>query len=214
MGMIKEQMEKIYRDVPLDRIPWNIVEPPEILKNAITANVAAQGRIIELGCGAGNHAIYFSKAGYAVTGVDISENAIEIARRSASSAGVKCEFVVADVTEDLPGMDAMFEFAYDWELLHHIFPEDRDSYTRNVARLLGSGGRYLSVCFSEDSPQFGGSGKYRKTPLGTVLYFSSEKEMETLFEKRFSIADLRTIDVEGKNVVHRAIYALMSKKSE
>jgi len=77
---------------------------------------------------------------------------------------------------------------------------------------LNAGGRYLSVCFSEEDPQFGGSGKYRKTPLGTVLYFSSEKEMELLFRKRFVICELETIDIEGKNAVHKAIYAFMKKK--
>lgn len=211
--MMKEQMERIYRDIPLDKIPWNIVNPPEILKTAITANVPVQGKIIEFGCGAGNYVIYFSRLGFLVTGVDISENAINIARRSASNAGVTCEFVVADVKEDLPGIDGMFEFAYDWELLHHIFPEDRDRYIHNVANLLNKEGRYLSVCFSENSPHFGGSGKYRKTPLETILYFSSEKEMESLFTKHFTICELRTIDIDGRNGVHKAIYALMRKKS-
>jgi hypothetical protein len=82
----------------------------------------------------------------------------------------------------------------------------------NVHRLLRVDGRYLSVCFSEDSPQFGGSGKYRKTPLGTVLYFSSEKEMELLFKKWFLVRDLKTIDIKGKSAVHKAIYAYMEKK--
>jgi SAM-dependent methyltransferase len=211
--MIKEQMDKIYRDIPIDKIPWNIITPPEILKMAITANGPDQCKIIELGCGAGNYVIYFSTLGYFLTGVDISENAIEIARKSALNAGVKCDFYVADVTEPIPGFHEMFCFAYDWELLHHIYPEDRDRYLHNVTNLLTKNGRYLSVCFSEDSPQFGGTGKYRKTPLGTVLYFSSQKELETLFKKYFVIDELRTIDVEGKNVVHKAIYGLMRKKS-
>lgn len=210
--MIKEQMEKIYRDVPLDRIPWNIAVPPELLVTAVKANAPASCRMIELGCGAGNYVIHFSKAGYDGTGVDISENAIRIARDAASAAGAKCRFVAADVTGDLPEWDSAFDFAYDWELLHHIFPGERDRYVENVERLLDSNGRYLSVSFSEDSPQFGGSGKYRKTPLGTVLYFSSEKEMESLFGKRFTICDLTTVDIRGKEVTHKAICALMKKR--
>ena len=27
---IKEQMERIYRDIPLDKIPWNMATPPEV----------------------------------------------------------------------------------------------------------------------------------------------------------------------------------------
>ena len=209
---IKEQMERIYRDIPLDKIPWNLETPPEVLVTAVTANISKTCKVIELGCGAGNYVIHFSKLGYDCTGVDISENAIRLAGISASTAGAGCKFIVADVTGDLSEWASTFDFVYDWELLHHIIPEDREKYVDNVHRLLNAGGRYLSVCFSEEDPQFGGSGKYRKTPLGTVLYFSSEKEMELLFRKRFVICDLKTIDIEGKNAVHKAIYAFMIKK--
>jgi SAM-dependent methyltransferase len=209
--MMKEQMERIYRDIPLDRIPWNIATPPEILVTAITGNIPRTSRAIELGCGAGNYTIYFSKMGYDFTGADISENAIRIAGNAASAAGAICKFVVADVTGDLSEFHSTFDLVYDWELLHHIFPENREKYIDNVDRLLNADGRYLSVCFSEDSPQFGGSGKYRRTPLGTVLYFSSEKEMELLFSRCFEICDLKTIDIKGKQATHKAIYAFMRK---
>ena len=209
---IKEQMERIYRDIPLDKIPWNMATPPKILVTAVTTNTAKTCKVIELGCGAGSYVVYFSRMGYDCTGMDISENAIRMARDSASTAGVDCKLIVADVTGDLSKWASTFDVVYDWELLHHIFPEDREKYTENVHRLLNAGGRYVSVCFSEDSPQFGGSGKYRETPLGTVLYFSSEKEMELLFGKRFVICDLETIDIEGKNAVHKAIYAFMKKR--
>jgi len=210
--MIKEQMERIYRDIPLDKIPWNIPTPPEILVAAVTANLARTCKVIDMGCGAGNYIIHFAKLGYDCTGVDISENAIRMARDAALAAGVDCRFLVADVTGDLSEWYSTFDFVYDWELLHHIFPEDREKYISNVHRLLNPDGRYLSVCFSEEDPQFGGCGKYRKTSLDTVLYFSSEKEMELLFEKCFVICDLKTIDIKGKNLTHKAIYAFMKKK--
>ena len=209
---IKEQMERIYRDIPLDKIPWNLATPPDVLVTAVTANTAKTSKVIELGCGAGNYVVHFSRMGYDCTGMDISEHAIRLAGISASRAGAGCKFIVADVTGDLSEWASTFDFVYDWELLHHIFPVDREKYVDNVHRLLNADGRYVSVCFSEDSPQFGGSGKYRKTPHGTVLYFSSEKEMEMLFGKRFVVCDLKTIDIEGKNAVHKAIYAFMKKK--
>ena len=103
-------------------------------------------------------------------------------------------------------------FAYDWELLHHIFPPDRDRYVANVARLLKPGGRYLSVCFSENDRGFGGSGKYRETSLGTVLYFSSEKELEDLFSGLFTILELKTVEVQGRFDRHLAVFAFMERK--
>ncbi len=85
-------------------------------------------------------------------------------------------------------------------------------YINNVHRLLNPEGMYLSVCFSEKSPQFGGVGKYRKTPLDTVLYFSSESEIVSLVEPLFEIEKLETVEIQGKFAPHRAIYAFMKKR--
>jgi SAM-dependent methyltransferase len=211
--MIKDQMEKIYREMSPEDIPWNIETPPEILQALITNNVLRPCKVIELGCGAGNYVIYFAKNGFDATGVDISEHAIDMARKSASREGIPCSFVAADVLGDLSEIIDKFDFVYDWELLHHIFPDERDQYIRNVCRLLKPGGRYLSVSFSEKSKQFGGIGKYRKTPLGTVLYFSGEPELNRLLRKSFVVEELKTIDIKGKHAVHTALYALCRKKN-
>ena len=66
-------------------------------------------------------------------------------------------------------------------------PSDRKQYVETVHRLLVPGGKYLSVCFSEKDAGFGGTGKERRTPLGTVLYFSSEDELRDLFGPYFDI---------------------------
>lgn len=211
--MLKDQMEHIYKSVPPDRIPWNIESPPAILQAIVDTNTVTPCRSIEFGCGTGNYVIYLASRGFDAVGVDISGAAIEIAKRSASGKGAACRFIVADVLGDLEEIREPFDFAYDWELLHHIFPPDRERYVGNVSRLLVPAGRYLSVCFSEKSAQFGGTGKYRRTPLDTVLYFSSESEMISLFEPLFVIDDLKTIDIEGKFATHKAVYAFMRKRS-
>ena len=83
----------------------------------------------------------------------------------------------------------------------------------NVHHMLRPGGKYLTVCFSEDDdPSFGGGGKYRETPLGTTLYFSSEQEIRTLLEPRFDIEELCTVQVPGKHRPHEAVRALSRKR--
>lgn len=208
---IKDDMERIYREIPPHEIPWNFEAPPDLLKALVTDHVLEPCRVVELGCGTGNYVRYFSMNGFDATGVDISEAAIRIARRAALTAGVTCRFVVADVLGDLAETGDPFDFAYDWEVLHHIFPEDRGTYIDNVWKLLKPEGRYLSVSFSEDSPGFGGVGKYRRTPLGTVLYFSGEAELESLLSRRFVVEDLKSIELKGKNAPHKAIYAFSRK---
>lgn len=204
-------MEKIYRTISPENIPWNIETPPDILQNIVKTEKVKPCKVIELGCGTGNYVIYLSASGFIATGVDISKTAIEMARNSAVKRKFQCNFIVADVLSEMTEVQDTFDFAYDWELLHHIFPQDREKYMKNLYRLLNPEGQYLSVCFSEKSPQFGGEGKYRKTPLDTILYFSSESEMASLFTKYFEIEELKTIDIKGKFAPHKAIYAFLRK---
>jgi SAM-dependent methyltransferase len=205
-------MEDIYKNIPPDRIPWNIEEPPEALVRLVESGQLLPCRTIDFGCGAGNYAVWLARQGFEVTGIDISPSAIDLARKNAAKQGVECTFIVADVLGDLREVEGPFDFGFDWELLHHIFPDDRPRYMANVARLLRPGGKYLSVCFHEDDPQFGGSGKYRTTPIGTVLYFSSEEELRDLTSPYFRILDLRAVTVSGKWGDHVANYGFMERK--
>ena len=210
--MIKDQMEKIYSELPPSEIPWNIETPPEALISIINEGKVKPCRTIDLGCGTGNYTIYLASQRFEVTGIDISPTAIGLARNNAVQKGSECSFIVANVLGEMNEDIGKFDFAYDWELLHHIFPSDREKYINNVYRLLNPGGQYLSVCFSEESTQFGGEGKYRTTPLNTTLYFSSESEMRSLLEPPFIIEELKTIEVKGKFGPHKAIYSLLKRR--
>jgi len=210
--MSQVEMDEIYRNVPLEKIPWNIETPPDVLVKLIESGKVKPCQTIDLGCGAGNYALYLAGIGFEVTGIDISPWAIKIAKEHATRKGVRCLFLTADVLDNLNKVQGTFDFAYDWEMLHHIFPEKRKKYVDNVYQLLNPKGKYLSVCFSEKDTQFGGSGKYRETQLGTTLYFSSEEELKELFESCFNIQELKTIEIKGKSAPHLANYAFMVKR--
>ncbi|MGD0954004.1 MAG: class I SAM-dependent methyltransferase [Methanotrichaceae archaeon] len=141
------EIDKIYRDMHAGDIPWNIETPPKALVELIESGKVQPVKTIDLGCGAGNYAIYLASKGFDVTGVDISPTAIKMARENAMKKGVKSNFIVADVLGDLNEVKETFDFAYDWELLHHIFPEERKKYVQNVHRMLNPKGKYLSVFF-------------------------------------------------------------------
>lgn len=195
-----------------EEIPWNIEIPPNALVELVESEEIKPCKTLDLGCGAGNYAIYLASNGFNVTGVDISQTAIKIAKENAKKKGVMSDFLVADVLGDLNEVTETFDFAYDWELLHHIFPEKRKKYVETVHKILNPGGKYLSICFNEKDPQFGGAGKYRKTRLGTILYFSSEDELRCLFDQCFNLKELKTIEVSGKSGPHIANYAFMERK--
>ena len=210
--MKKNETDEIYRNKRLEEIPWNIETPPKTLVELVESKKVKPCKTIDLGCGTGHYATYLAGKGFDVTGVDISPTAIKIAQENAMEREVECKFLVADVRLDFAEVKETFDFAYDWTLLHHIYPEKRKKYAENVNRILNSGGNYLSVCFSEKDPCFGGTGKYRKTGVGTILYFSSEEEIGDLFEPYFTIEELKTIEISGKTLDHLAIYAFMQKK--
>jgi SAM-dependent methyltransferase len=206
---IREQMEKIYRDMPLENIPWNILEPPEIFEKMIKSGKIKPCKAVDLGCGAGNYAVWLARNGFDVTGIDISESAIGHANDLAIRMEVSCRFVAADLLGNLKEFQGYFDFDYDWEVLHHIFPDDREPYLNNVRSILKPNAMYYSICFSDQDPDFGGEGKYRKTPLGTNLYFSSEDELRKLFDPLFDILELKTVEIQGKYNPHLVNAALL-----
>lgn len=61
------------------------------------AEKAPGRRVVDLGCGIGHHAIGLARAGFEVTGLDVSEWAIGEAQRGAMSAGVDVRWEVVDL---------------------------------------------------------------------------------------------------------------------
>lgn len=206
------KLDEIYKTIPLDKIPWNIETPPKALVELVTSKIINPCKTIDIGCGAGNYACYLASLGFDITGVDLSNEAIKLAKARSKKKGLKARFLSVDMLGDRIEINETFDFAYDWEVLHHIFPQHRKKYIENVHKLLNPQGKYLSVCFSIKDDQFGGIGKFRATQLGTTLYFSSEDELNDLFQPYFNIIELKTIDISGKYGKHVAIYGLMEKQ--
>ncbi|MEX1121294.1 MAG: class I SAM-dependent methyltransferase, partial [Balneolales bacterium] len=59
--------------------------------------------VLDLGCGRGRHSINLGKRGYTVTGIDLSEESITVARSKAMNEELrKVAFVVGDMRESYP----------------------------------------------------------------------------------------------------------------
>ncbi len=85
---------------------------PEYLNNPFTRNtvrevefildelmVPEEARILDLGCGAGRHAIELAKRGFLVTGVDISAEMLDEARKQAEGENVQIEWICMDAVD-------------------------------------------------------------------------------------------------------------------
>ncbi|MEY3073395.1 MAG: hypothetical protein RLZZ554_69, partial [Actinomycetota bacterium] len=57
--------------------------------------------ILDVGCGPGRHSLELARRGFPVTGIDISETFIDIARSTADREGLtNAKFVVADARDE------------------------------------------------------------------------------------------------------------------
>jgi SAM-dependent methyltransferase len=57
------------------------------------------GRALDVGCGEGADAIWLARHGWSVTGVDVSQVAVDRARTAAEAAGVSVEWIRGDALE-------------------------------------------------------------------------------------------------------------------
>ena len=99
--MDRKAWNQRYRSVDL---VWG-TEPNRFVAEALGGREPA-GRALDLACGEGRNAIWLARRGWRVTGVDLSNVAIERARKLAAAEGVEAEWVCADLTSYEPDPEA------------------------------------------------------------------------------------------------------------
>ena len=51
---VRDQMERIYSDLPAEGIPWNLEQPPELLSDLVHTGRIQSCDAVDIGCGPGN----------------------------------------------------------------------------------------------------------------------------------------------------------------
>ncbi len=135
-----------YRGTP----PWDIGGPQPAFV-ALAEQGVIQGSVLDAGCGTGENALYFASLGHETWGIDAAAAAIEQARQKAWERGLAVEFRVHDALT-LEELGRMFDTVTDSGLFHVFGDEDRARYVESLGHVLGSGGRYFMLCFSDRQP--------------------------------------------------------------
>ena len=122
------------------RVPVESHEPEAALVDLEATLVP--GRALDLAAGDGRHAIWLASHGWTATGVDFSGVALERARATAERAGVRVEWVHADLLEWEPAPASADLVVVMF--LHLPLAERRAVFAKAVAAL-APGGRLLVV---------------------------------------------------------------------
>jgi cyclopropane fatty-acyl-phospholipid synthase-like methyltransferase len=135
--------EESYRGTP----PWDIGHPQPRF-----AALELGGRVIDVGCGTGEHTLMAAERGADALGIDISAAAIAKAREKARERGIDARFEVFDAF-DLPRLGETFDIALDLGV-YHVFDdlETRRRYAGTVREVLENDGVLHLMCFSDRMP--------------------------------------------------------------
>jgi len=110
---------------------------------------AARGkRVLEIGVGVGTDFVRFARAGAIVTGIDLTERAVELVSQRLALEGLRGEVLVADA-ESLPFADGQFERVYSWGVLHHTPNTPRA--ISEALRVLAPGGEVCIMLYARHS---------------------------------------------------------------
>jgi SAM-dependent methyltransferase len=142
-------------------------------------------RMLDIGCGKGRHSVQLASKGFDVTGIDISGNSIQKAKKKENN---DLHFFVHDMR--LPFWINYFDYAFNFFTSFGYFRTRRehDNAIRTVAQSLKPGGifviDYLNVHYEEDHLVHKSEIKIKD-----VNYFITKWFDETHFHKKIIVED-------------------------
>jgi ubiquinone/menaquinone biosynthesis C-methylase UbiE len=133
-GRWHEQMGRVEAESPL-AYPWY-----ESVHRRLEP--ISTGRLLEVGCGRGQFAIWLAKKkrSLQIIGLDFSDMAVSLARQRAAAEQVGVEFVQGDA-QALPYADKSFDIVISCECMEHV--PSPSKMALEIARVLKPGGRFL-----------------------------------------------------------------------
>ncbi|WP_067793377.1 class I SAM-dependent methyltransferase [Actinomadura formosensis] len=148
--------------------PWEIGAPqPAML--ALAENGELHGRVLDVGCGTGEHTLIAAASGLDATGIDTSARALRTAEEKARERGLTARFVRHDALR-LAELGETFDTALDSLFLHGLTAADRAVYVDGLHTVVRPGGRLFVLCYSD-----------RHTGEPDVPHKLSRDELESCF---------------------------------
>ncbi len=119
---------------------WGIPTEKEV--EFIAGYLKPSARVLDLACGGGRHALALARMGYRVTGIEIGQYPLELARIRAQKAGLDIEFIKKDI------LQLEYQKTFDLAFLicgqiGHCNPEQAQAIFDKSARALVDSGLFI-----------------------------------------------------------------------
>jgi SAM-dependent methyltransferase len=145
------------------RPPWDIGRPQPAFRE-LADRGRLVGRVLDVGCGTGEHALMAAAIGLDATGVDTADTAVTIARRKAHERGLSARFMTWDALE-LADLGESFDTVVDCGLFHVFDDRDRPTFVDALRASMPVGATYYMLCFSDLEPGDWGPRRIRQDEI-------------------------------------------------
>ena len=106
-------------------------------------------RLLDVGCGEGQAAVFFARNGYHVTAFDIAESGLEKGRQLAKAAGTHVDFFQCDLLHH--ELINTYDIIYSTDVLEYVPPRKRENVLRGFRDHTAVGGLNVLDTFVEKS---------------------------------------------------------------
>ncbi|WP_159850555.1 class I SAM-dependent methyltransferase [Nocardia sp. CY41] len=153
--------------------PWVIDEPqPTVVE--LTRAGTIRGKVLDVGCGSGDNALFLAESGCEVLGVDVSAHAVTLAQRLAVRRKLsQARFLVADVLHIDP--EPRYDTVLDSALFHTFDTVARARYIEWLGAVCRVGGTVVVLCL----------GANMNTALTEAFEYRAGWELEALRVARY-----------------------------
>jgi len=103
--------------------------------------------VLDLGCGEGRDSVFFAELGGVVTGIDLSAEGLEKARRLARTRRVQVNWLEGPMTDVLPA--ARFDLIFSCGSIHYVSRDRRIALFDQLKTMTRPGGLHAHVVFTD-----------------------------------------------------------------
>ncbi|HME46158.1 MAG TPA: methyltransferase domain-containing protein [Syntrophorhabdales bacterium] len=152
LGIIQRAMQVrsdgwriMFNNIYSNSTPGFVTQPNALL--VATVEGRKPGRALDIGIGQGRNAVFLALKGWDVTGFDLSDEGIAVARKNAERAGVKLNAILTT--------DEAFDYgSHQWDLIAFIyepFPVTSAAYVERLRKSMKSGGIIVIESYADEA---------------------------------------------------------------